>query len=202
MITPAEACVLAAAVIVLVLIVVVLVRRGRRGEGYMPGDPATPKLREAVGLLAQDLACITQTADAVGRQEKKIAAAGAGAPAGAPIAEARATLAAARLGAAAIVEGARRLEARLRATPPTYQNVLGLYQGLRDSDAAYWRAAEALDLAAVRMQGLVALEAAPGDARQLAGEIDVAARQLRGISTCVYGFVRSVHYLGGALMLE
>src|SRR3972149_3499858 len=80
-----ESCLLAAIVVLVIVIVAVFVyRRYARGESpprlgrpdlkgdFMPGDPATPALREAVALLSSDLACISQVADSVEGRGRRI----------------------------------------------------------------------------------------------------------------------------------
>lgn len=193
--------------LLLSILVVAVVRRYDARDGFMPGDAATPKLREAVALIYKDLSCICQAAGGVEQRGAKIeAVVGAGSTAGsnagsnagstAISAEARATLSNARQGIKGIVSNVERLRATVETMTPTYQNVLGLYQGLRDSDQQLWATAQALDRAGARLVSSPAMERAGNLELQAAGE------QLRQISTCLYSLVRSVHYLGNALLLE
>lgn len=189
------ACILAAVVVLIVLIVAVLAyRRGRRESiPFMPGDPATPKLRSAVLMLRGDLACIAHVADSIEQRGFKLDAANA---TSGPAAEAHQSLSGARRGMAEIVSGVKSLRATLETMPPTYHNVLGLYRGLRDGDQALWDAAKSLDAAGARMGELVGRDAPQG------GELAAAGRQLRQMASCLYSLVRSTHLLGDALGLE
>jgi len=195
-------CIIAAVIVLTVLIIAVCVtyRAGDKkpsSDDFMPGDAATPKLREAVALISNDLGCISRVSDNVkivgkqiedgdyGQDDKDIAR------------EAQDTLTSACQGMAAVVTSAKRLKATVDIMTPTYQNVLGLYQGLRDSDTAIWKTAHEIDLAAGRLQALVT-----DDTNGLHQEMSTAAVQLRQISSCFYRFIRSIHYLGNALQLE
>jgi hypothetical protein len=195
-----KSCVLAAVIVLVVLIIAANVYSKRPkgppsdGGGFMPGGAATPKLREAVALLSGDLSNICQVADSVEGRGKKIEGdAGASDAAG----EARNSLMGARRGMAEIVKNVKQLRATVGTMTPTYQNVLGLYRGLRDSDKQLWETAKALDLAGDRLQSLVGSSVDP-----LHQELGSAGAQLRQISSCLYSLVRSIHYLGGALQLE
>lgn len=234
----------AAAVLATVVVLVILaagclwgVRRARRRRaGFMPGDAATPKIREAVALVGRDLACISGVAAAVdargdaleraggagaaeGAAAGDAVAEGAPAPGGAAaggaaaegtaarrdaLADARARLVEARGGVRGIVESVRRLRATLDAMPPTYQNALGLYRGLRDGDLALQSAAAGLGAAGARMLTRVGEAPEDEDAAEAAeaAELRAAAFQLGQMKACFASLVRSVHLLGDALQLE
>jgi hypothetical protein len=211
--TPTTSCILAAVVVLIVLVVAVLVVGRRRGPAggrkgvFMPGDAATPKLREAVTLLGGDLACISRVADSVESGARRIERAYGSVDMGAAFNEARLSLTGARQGMVEIVRVVKRLRSTVGRMTPTYQNVLGLYSGLRDSDQPLWAAAKALDVAGERMQSLVSST----DDHDHTGQVHVyalkealggAATQLRQMSSCLYSLVRTIHYLGNALQLE
>jgi hypothetical protein len=207
-------CILAVVIVLIVLIVAVSVHRRYSKSGgkssFMPGDAATPKLREAVALLSGDLNCISRVADSVNGRGKKIEATFGSIDMGPAFNEARLSLTGARQGMGEIVHSVKRLKSTVNTMTPTYQNVLGLYRGLRDSDKALWEAAKALDLAGDRMQDLVSSTGGSPDHTNtgqpatyvLHQELGSAASQLRQMSSCFYSLVRSVHYLGSALQLE
>jgi len=204
-----ESCIFAAVVVLVVLIVAVFVvyRRvpNRASRPVLGGAATTLKLWEAVALLGSNLTCISRVADSVNGRGQKIENGYGLVDTGPAYNEARLSLTGARQGMAKIVESIKRLNSTLNRVAPAYQNVLGLYQGLRDSDQPLREAAKNLDLAGLRMQGLVALPdgrvgtEAPHALKQ---ELGFAATQLRQISACFYGLVRSVHHLGNALQLE
>jgi hypothetical protein len=185
-------------------------RQGWRG--FMTGDPAAPKLREAVALLSGDLNCISRVADSVNGRGKKIEEILGSVSMGPAFKEAHLSLTRACQGMGNIVHGVKRLKSVVNSMNPSYQNVLGLYRGLRDSDKALWAAAEALDLAGNRMQDLVSSTGGSHDPNMgqpatdtmhlLHQELDSAASQLRQMSSCFYSLGRSVHYLGSSLQLE
>lgn len=202
-------CILAVVIVLIVLIIAVIVHHYSKSGGkssFMPGDAATPKLREAVAMLSGDLKCISRAADLVHDRGEKIETAFGSTDTGPAFNEARFSLAGARQGMDEIVHSVKRLETTVTTMTPAYQNVLGLYRGLRDSDRALWDAAKALDLAGDRMRALVSSaddhtdSVLPGLA--LHQELGTAATQLRQMSSCFYSLVRSVHYLGSALQLE
>lgn len=208
-----ESCILAAIIVLIVLAVAFFIHRSYMKSrpaskgSFMPGDPATPKLREAVALLSGDLSCICRTFDSVQDRARQIESAYGAVDMGPAFNEARLSLTAARRGMDEIASGAKRLRARVGAMAPTYQNVLGLYQGLRDSDKGFWAAAQALDAAGERMQNLVSstddhTNTAQPHVLELKTDLGSAATQLRQVSTCLYSLVRTVHYLGSALQLE
>jgi len=191
-------CIVAAVIVLIVLIIAAYVhhhysKSGDKGS-FMPGDAATPKLREAVALLSGDLSCICRVADSVEGRGKKIEGAVGESDAAS---EARSSLMGARQGMSEIVKSVKQLRTTVSSMTPTYQNVLGLYRGLRDSDKQLWETAKALDLAGDRLQSLVENSSDP-----LHQELGSAGAQLRQISSCLCSLVRSVHYLGGALQLE
>lgn len=209
---PTTSCILAALIVLIVLLVAVLVHRhwsqnGDRRGSFMPGDAATPKLREGVSLLGGDLACVSRIADSIEGHGEAIEREYGSVDMGAAYNEARLSLTGAREGMTEIVRSVKRLRATLGTMTPTYQNVLALYQGLRDSDAALWEAAKALDLAGERMQNLVSstddhVHTGQPHVYALKQELSSAAFQLRQMSSCFIGLVRSVHYLGNSLGLE
>ena len=206
-----SSCILAVVIVLAVLIIAVCVYLHYSKSGgkssFMPGDAATPKLREAVALLSGDLNCISRVADSVNGRGKKIESIFGSTDMEPAFNEARLSLTGARQGMAEIVKSVKRLKTTLDSMTPTYQNVLGLYRGLRDSDKALWEAAKALDLAGARMQDLVSSTDDHTNTGQpatyvLHQELGSAASQLRQMSSCFYGLVRSVHYLGSSLQLE
>ena len=156
-------CILAAIIVLLILITAVMIHRHRASRGgfgdrtsrFMPGDAATSNLREAVALLARDLNCISRVSDSVEGQEKRIEISYGSINLEPAFNEAWQSLAGARSGIGEIVDSVNRLQAAVKKMPPTYQNVLSLYHGLRDSDKAFWEAAKSLDLAGGRMQTLI-----------------------------------------------
>ena len=206
-----ESCIFAAIIVLIVVIIGFLVHRyyvgGDNKGSFMPGDPATPKLRDAVVLIGGDLSCISRVADSVNGRGQKIENNYGSVDMGSAYNEARLSLTGTRQGMAEIVNSVKRLRSTVKNMTPTYQNVLGLYRGLRDSDQALWEAAKALDLAGERMQNLVSstddhVHTAQLHIYQLKQELGTAATQLRQMSSCFYGLVRSIHYLGSALQLE
>lgn len=204
-------CILAVVVVLVVLIVAVRAHRHYSKSGgqsaFMPGDAATPQLREALALLSGDLNSISRVADSVNGRGKKIEEIFGSLNMGPAFNEARLSLTGARQGMGEIVHSVKRLKSTVNSMTPTYQNVLGLYRGLRDSDKALWKAAKALDLAGVRLLDLVSSTDDLSNTGQpttymLRQELGSAASQLRQMSSCFYSLVRSVHYLGSALQLE
>ena len=193
---PTIAYLLAAVIVLLIIAVAVIYRRRERREKFMPDDPTTPKLRQAVKFIGGDLDCIANTALAVKVKEEEIES---GTESAYP--DAIQVLEGAQLGMAEIVRSVERLRGTIRTMTPTYQNALGLYRGLRDSDRALWAAAKSLDNAGVQINKIISdtgMQESGTDHALLVA----AAGQLHQISTCLYSLVRSVHYLGGALQLE
>lgn len=202
----ATSCIFAAVIVLIVLVIAVSVHRHYSRSGgkstFMPGDAATPRLREAVALLSGDLNCISRVADSVNGRGRRIEGAYGSVDMGPGLNEARLSLTGARRGMSEIVGSIKRLKTTLNSMTPTYQNVLGLYRGLRDSDKALWEAAKALDLAGDRMQGLVSSSDDHTNTGEVHQELGSAATQLRQMSSCFYSLVRSVHFLGSSLQLE
>lgn len=188
------------AVLVMIIAAAMAFRRRRRSaeqDDFMPGDPATPKIREAVAIVSENLSIISQVADSLEGRVLRIEGSGSGADFG----EARQILSGARQGMGEVVRSIKRLRGAVETMTPTYQNALGLYLGLRDSDRALWETAKALSLAENRVRELVDSSDAEGPA-DLKGDLGAAATLLYQMSSCLYNLVRSVHYLGVSLQLE
>lgn len=195
--TTTLAYLLAAVIVLLIIAVAVIYRRRENREKFMPDDPTTPKLRQAVKFVGGDLDCIANTARAVKVKEEEIESS-----AGSPYPEAVQVLEGAQAGISEIVNSVERLRGAIRTMTPTYQNALGLYRGLRDSDRALWAAAKSLDAAGKQIDQIISDTGMSDDPGPDHALLVMAAGQLRQISTCLYSLVRSVHYLGGALQLE
>jgi hypothetical protein len=203
------ACLLAALAVLIILIVLAYERKwfGRGRDNFMPGDPATPKLREGVALVGGDLTCIVETARGIEALSASIEQDYGPIDMGPAYNEARLIMTGAQKGMAHVVASAKTLRASVKAMTPTYQNALSVYQGLRDSDAALWRSAQALDDAGKKIQDLVSStddhdHVGQPHVHELKMQLGRAALLLRQVSTCLYGLVRSVHYLGDSLQLE
>ncbi|GFR89075.1 hypothetical protein ElyMa_002534100 [Elysia marginata] len=215
-------CTFATIIVVIVLIVAkhalfhYLQTSGTQRENKFIPKRATSLLQEAVALLSGDLNSISRIADTVNERGKRIEKAygeanlrgSVGAELG--LREVRLSFAGARRGMSEIVGTIKRLKATLNTMPLTYQNVLGLYRGLRDSDKAFWEAANIFDTVGSRMHSLILADAAPTHSKNvdqvytqaLRQELDSAAAQLHQMSTSFYSLVRSIHFLGSALQLE
>ena len=154
-------------------------------------------LKEAVAFLGGDLACIARIADSAERRGKEIEKRHYGSE----LMEARLSLNGARRSMTEIITGVKRLRAALGKMEPTYYNVYDLYQGLRvGGDKTLWVAARALAAAGERMQHLTATR--DGTNQILRQELNSAAIQLKLVSSGLYGLIRSINSLGGALRLE
>ena len=202
----------AAVLLLLVIIVAACVyrffslRAEPRGDGFMPGDAATPKLREAVALVGSNLTCISRIANTIQGRGQKIEGYGL-VDLGSAFNEARLSLDRAQTCLSRIVGGVKSFNSTLSKMAPTYQNVLGLYRNLRDSDASFWGAAEDLDVVGSQIQSLVSsTDGHTHTGHQYMNEfkrdLGSAAIQIRQVSTCLYNLVRSIHILGNALLLE
>ena len=180
--------------------------RGPRGNGFMPGDAATPKLREAVALVGSNLTCVARIANMLQGRGQKIEGYEF-ADLGSAYNEARLSLDRAQNCLSKTLGGVKTLNSALGKMAPTYQNVFELYRSLRDSDASFWGAAEDLDAVGSRIQNLVSsTDGHTYTGRQHMNEfkrdLGSAAIQIRQVSTCLYDLVRSIHILGNALLLE
>jgi hypothetical protein len=203
-------CVLAAIIVLIVLIIAVLVHRrfSKSGgtDGFKTSHAASLRLREAVALLNGDLSCISRIADSINTHENRIKEKLGAADMDTAFKGAHRILQGARLGMVEIVRSIKRLKSTISSMDHSYNNVLSLYQGLRDSDKALWGAADAIDLAGDRMQYFTPAADIKPDHKDLSLSIqqDLAsvASQLHQLSSCLYGLVRSVHTLGSSLRLE
>lgn len=209
----ADSCIVAAIVVLIVVIIAVIIRRRHwkskdgNTDAFMPGDAATPKLREAVSLIGGDLLCISKVADSLESRGAQIESAYGSVDMGPAYNEARLSLVGAKEGMAEIVKCIKRLQKSTSTMTPTYENALSVYRGLQDSDKALWGAAQSLDHAGKRMQDLVSstddhTHTAQVHFYALKQELAAAAAQMRQMATCFYSLVRSVHYLGSSLQLE
>ncbi len=190
-----------ALLVVLTIIAVAawLLRRRGGGGSFMPGDPAPRKLQSAVYMIGGDLDCIARLTDAIeergGGMETQQAPGGAAA-------EAAQCLAGARQAITEIRFSVKRLRLTVGTMTPTYLNVLGLYRGLRDCDAAFGDAATDLEAAGQRMAALSAGAAPAALAPPARQELRAAGARLHQLSTCLRNLGRTVHHLGAALDLE
>jgi hypothetical protein len=178
-----------AAVAVLALLLGAFLLRPRAATGaFMPGDPASAKLRSNVFAIGRDLDTISRLASRL-----KLGPPRAFPPITLPPAaaqqEAEALLLAAQCWLRSLLSAVERLRATVSTIPPTYSNVLGLYEGLEGSDRALEITAQALQTIAARVDQLT-----PG-----AGG---ASALLRELGRAVRVLLRDVHALGAALDLE
>lgn len=208
----ADSCIVAAIVVLIVVIIATLIRRLRKSrdagaDSFMPGDAATPKLREAVSLIGGDLLCISKVADSLEGCAARIESSYGSVDMGPAYNEARLNLMGAQEGMTEVVKSIKRLQESTSTMTPTYENALSVYRGLQDSDKTLWGAAQSLDHAGKRMQDLVSSTddhsyTAQPHFYDLKQELGAAAMQMRQMATCFYSLVRSVHYLGSSLQLE
>jgi len=175
-----------AALVVLIIVAIFAwaLLRPRKGEPFMPGDPATPKLRGIVGELERDLACVaTRCGEIVGevaarRGDSALSAADR------KLADAISASAADTAGST----GA--LLTKIQVMTPTYSNVLAVYNGLRDSDRVFWASASTFE----KIAGTISESAT--------GVLVTCSTGLRQVARCCYSLVRNVHYLGSSLGME
>ncbi len=197
---PTYAVIALLVVLAIIAVAAWLLRRKGEGSGFMPGDPAPPKLRSAVYMIGGDLDCIARLADAIeergGGMEARLA------PGEGAVAEAAQSLAGARQAITEIRFSVNRLRATIGTMTPTYFNILGLYRGLRDSDTAFWEAAMDLEAAGRRMAALSSSAAPVALSPSVREDLRAAGGQLGRLSSCLYNLSRSVHYLGETLDLE
>ena len=207
------ACLLAIVIVLVVLIVAVLATRANKKraakqksaaqsrEGFMPGDAATPKLRVSVGQIGGTLARITHLADSIEKNGDVIKEA---APStGGALDEANQSLAQTQSGMSEIVYSVRRLQTTLETMTPTYQNVLGLYRGLRDSDKYLLEAAKSLGAAGDKTADEVSLAGDQAETAQgLKDRLAESATELKDMSRQIRILVRQIHVLGADLQLE
>ena len=200
-----------AVIAVLVIIVIglwALSRKpARKKNAFMPGDPASPLVRDAIARIEQELEEISNISDNVGRIEAEIKAAYDTTDMGPAFNEARLVLAGAQRGLEDIAASIKSLKIALDTMPPTYQNALGLYKGLRDGDKALLLSARALDANGERMMNLITSiedhdESAQSQVEVLNRALRTEATQLHQLSMRFYDLLRSVHALGRALDLE
>ena len=202
-----------AVVIILVILIITYIAYGRRStekktrDRFMPGDAATPKIRSAVGSLGKDLACVSAHAGQVKMIGDRVERTYGSVHLGAALDTARTKLVSGCQGMCGITQSIGRLGKTLEIMTPTYQNALGLYKGLRNSDTTLREVAETLGTAGEQMQELVAStddhdHTAQAHTAAAKNEIAMAAVQLRQVSCCLYSLVRSVSLLGNALQLE
>jgi hypothetical protein len=192
--------VIALLIVLVIAAAVALARRGRAGCAFMPGDPAPPKLQSAIYMIGGDLDCIARLADEIEERGEGMEARLA--PGGEAAAEAAQSLAGARQAITEIRFSVKRLRATVGTMTPTYLNVLGLYRGLRDGDAAFWGAAANLEAAGGRMAALSSGAAPAALSSATRQELRATGARLDQLSTCLHNLSRTVHHLGGALELE
>ena len=185
-----KASVVLAILVVLILIIVAVFMykkyRGHRDQ-FMPGDPATPKLREAASLIQGNLQCILQTRDHIRSCAVRADLTG----------EDQRLLSAAKHGAELISENISPLYEKISHMVPTYENVLAIYQGLCDSDQSIWTNADAFNDASKQLTASISHQKSYENQISLS----VCARQLQNIAKCCYSLCRSINYLGASLGL-
>lgn len=203
---------LLAGVVVLTALVAVYAwsasRRKPRGSSFMPGDGASPLVRDAAARLLGDLRAVSDGASKVRETRGAIEREYGSVDTGGALNSGRLRLQRACGGMAAIASSIGRMEAAVEGMPPTHGNILALYGGLRDSDPAIRATAQALGATsetvladAAATEGHQASWGQPHRAR-LRQLLARGGAELGALQGGLGALLRSTHRLGVALDLE
>lgn len=180
-------CALAVIVVLLIIITTIIINMivVRRRERFAKNTELLG-VRSAVARLEKDLVKISRAADSIKTYEYYESATKGGL-----------ILAKARQSMAEIINSVKRLQDVAKNKPYTYQSAVRLYQGLSDSDKALLVSAQSLSLAGKYIENI-----ALGADDEERNNLKDAAAGLHQMSSGFYDLIRSVHYLGSALLLE